>query len=67
MRTKKFRADLYKYDGQHPGHITISNTTFKWEPMIGHNNEVKLPIDDVTGYATSDFLIGLRLFGVDGM
>lgn len=61
MRTKKFRADLYKY-GQHPGYITISDTTFKWKPMIGHNNEVELPIDEVTGYAKSGFLIWTTLY-----
>ena len=61
MSEVKFRADLYK-NGQHPGHITISETTFKWKPFIGHANEVECPIEDVVGYAKSGFLIWTTLY-----
>jgi hypothetical protein len=61
MSEVKFRADLYK-NGQHPGHITISDTTFKWKPMLGHANEVEFPIEDVVGYAKSGFLIWSTLY-----
>jgi hypothetical protein len=61
MSEVKFRADLYK-NGQHPGHITISETTFRWKPMLGHYNEVEFPIEDVVGYAKTGFLIWTTLY-----
>lgn len=61
MSEVKFRADLYK-EGQHPGHITISDKTFKWKPMFGHYNEVEFPIEDVVGYAKTGFLIWSTLY-----
>lgn len=61
MNEVKFRADLYK-NGQHPGYIIISDTTFKWKPMFGHNYEVEFPIEDVIGYTKTGFLIWSTLY-----
>lgn len=61
MSEVKFRADLYK-NGQHPGHISISETTFRWKPMFGHANEVEFPIEDVVGYSKKGFLIWTTLY-----
>lgn len=62
MSEAKFRADLRLNDGQHIGHIIISETIFKWKPIFGHNNEFKCPIEEVVGYAKLGSLIWKTLF-----
>ena len=62
MSEVKFRADHYDELGQHPGHIIISDKSFRWKPMIGHNKEVEFPIEEVVGYAKSGFMIWSTLY-----